>query len=152
MNLESVSTFTIAATLASGLFALWTAWYNGRKTDHSFKIALYERRFNLYLEYLTFLQEVVRCRQVSQELTDRFERIFDQSRFLFDPSLVDSLRLAWEQAQLLEEVTQELKSGAAGDIADDQLADLCKRQEQLNDWFIGEKSRCRERFARYLTV
>lgn len=139
---------SVAIAVVASAISLWTVWYNGRKTDYSFKIALYDRRFNLYVDYRTFLQEIVRHKQVTQELMDQFERIFDQSHFLFDRAIIDSFRVAWEQAQLFEEVTQKLTNTAT----DEELAELCNQQEVLNNWFIEEKNTCRERFAAVLRV
>ena len=154
-ELQLIPVIDIGFKILSGLLtltiaglALSIAYWQFKTARDNFRLALYQRRYDVYRGLMDLLASVANSDDDSTTALSKFHGATDQKRFLFKPDLVDYLREVsrnvLDRAQLIRRV--DSSSPLPEEKRDVEIARLC----ELEAWFDKQIEEAQNRFKPYL--
>ncbi|WP_119268380.1 hypothetical protein [Taklimakanibacter deserti] len=108
---QYVQAFSIPALAIVGALIAYRQW---RTASNALRLNLFDRRFDVYVEAVTFIGNVMRQGYPENEHFSPFLRARDRAQFLFGPEVVSCLKEINDTAAALLATHRQIEGGRGG--------------------------------------
>jgi|GEM_PF-2427262 len=132
-----------------GLLSIAILYSQRRIQAQQFKLALYEKRYPVFLSTMEYISEVCRTAKTTDELLFKFLRSTKDKEFLFGEEVRDYIDVLYKWGLDLRYCIEELGSNLP---IGEERSKLVADKENICLWFEQQLERTKEIFRPYLEI
>jgi len=144
--IETISGFL---TPLIAIITIAILYWQFRLEKNRWRLALYDKRYPVYLSTREYLRFIIRHATVTQEELDKFRRNSKDKEFLLGVDVKKYLDELYSKGNQLMRYTRRLRKE---DIEEQKRIKLIDDEENLNDWFRKQFEESKKLFGEYLTI
>jgi hypothetical protein len=138
----------IIVTVILGIIATVILVSQYRLQRHNWRLALYDKRYPVYLKTVEFIASIVGSAHLSSEELTGFLRNVRDREFLFGEDIHEFIKSLYEHGVNLRACQEHLKVEPLGEIRDRRA----EEEGEILKWFADQFKPAKELFGKYLKM